>query len=275
MPTDYQQQPAQLPYTHPDWSERPDHDDQRIPGSNFNPTFQSSRAYLSQQNAYGASPGNLVPVQQQPLRTLFSGSNPANVNAESSGHPGDQFAHSNEEYRRRGSGFLHQRTTFGNQALAQVPPPPALYHPGQTLDHPGGQAYRHQVLPLSDVSSESSALDLFGGSPMQSRVPSQDGCVDRVFRVSIAHPNSPHRSFRSIDSPNSQQPMPLHTSPLRPRSGVGRTYDGSGYLQAGPSPPAAGSLKRVRSQEDSFAYDPTHSGDDYDQPKEDNIRTKS
>ena len=84
-----------------------------------------------------------------------------------------------------------------------------------------------------------------------------------------------YRSFRSLDSPNSQQSLPLHTSPLRPGGGVGRAHDATGYLQAGPSPPAAGGLKRVRSQEDSFAYDPTPSGDDCDQPKEDGNRTKS
>ena len=177
-PADYRQQSAQLPYTHPDWPGPSDQGDQPIPGSTFNPAFQSSRAYLSQQNSYGASPGNLVPVQHQSLRNPFSGSNPANVNDDSSSISGDPFAQPNEEYRRRGSGFQpQQRTTFGNQALAQISPPPALYHPGQALEHPVGQAYRHQVLPLSDVSTEGSPLDLFGRGTIHSRVPSQDGCV--------------------------------------------------------------------------------------------------
>lgn len=182
MPTDYpQQSSAQPPYAHPDWPERPDQADQRISGNTFNPTtFQPSRQYLSQPNSYGTSHGNLVPVQHQPLRNPFSGQNPAHVNADSSTLPSDPYAQSNEEYRHRGGGFSPQRsTTFGNQALAQISPPPALYHPGQALDHPGGQAYRHQVLPLSDVSSEGSGVDLFGVSSMQSRVPSQDGCVCR------------------------------------------------------------------------------------------------
>ena len=179
MPTDYQQSSAQPPYVHPDWPERPDQADQRIPGTTFNPTFQSSRQYLSQQNSYGASPGNHVPVQQ-PLRIPFSSPNPVHVNADSSTLPSDPYAQPNEQYRRRGGGLSPQQSmTFGNQALAQISPPPALYHPGQTLDHPVGQAYRHQVLPLSDVSSEGGALDLFGGSSMQSRVPSQDGYVRR------------------------------------------------------------------------------------------------
>jgi len=184
MPTDYQQQPslsAQLPYTHPDWPERPDQGDQRIPGSIFNPTFPASRPYLSQPNAYSTSPGNIVSAQQLPLGTIFSNSNPANVNADSSDLRGDPFTRPNEEYRKRGGGFPpQQHTTFGHQALAQISPPPALYHPDQALDHPGGQTYRHQVLPLSDVGIESSPLDLFGGSSAHSRVPSQDGCVYRL-----------------------------------------------------------------------------------------------
>lgn len=178
VPTDYRQQPAQQTYSHPDWSGPPDQDDQRIPGTTFNPTFQPSRAYLSQQNSYGASPGNLVQVQQQPLRLPFSGSNHTNVNADSPGLPGEPFTQSSEEYRGRDRGFpSQQRTTFGSQTLAQLPPPPALYHPPQTLDHPGGQPYRHQVIPLSDAGSESGALDLFSSSSVHSRVPSQDGYV--------------------------------------------------------------------------------------------------
>ena len=49
----------------------------------------------------------------------------------------------------------------------------------------------------------------------------------------------------------------------------------SGYSRDRPSTPASGSLKRVRSQEDPFAYDPMPSGDDGDQPKEDANRAKS
>lgn len=178
IPADYpQQSPTQLRYAHPDWSERPDQGDQPIPGNTFNPTFQPSAPYLSQPNPYGTSPGNLVPVQQQPPRISFSGHNPTSVNVGSSGI-GDPFAQASEEYHHRGGGFPpQQRTSFGTQALAQISPPPALYHPGQVLDHPGGQTYRHQALPLSDASSESSALDLFGSTSMHSRVSSQDGCV--------------------------------------------------------------------------------------------------
>ena len=99
--------------------------------------------------------------------------------------------------------------------------------------------------------------------------------IDLILGVSNVYRESLHRSFRSLDSPSSQQSLPLHASPLRPGGGAGRTPDATGYLQAGPSPPAAGSLKRIRSQEDSFAYDPTPSGDDCDQPKEDGNRTKS
>ena len=58
-------------------------------------------------------------------------------------------------------------------------------------------------------------------------------------------------------------------------NGIARTHDAAGYLQDKPSPPPNGSLKRVRSQEDPFAYDPTPSGDDGDQPKEDTNRAKS
>ena len=172
-PTDYQQQSSAQPsYAHPDWSERPDQSDQRITGSTFNPTFQSSAPYLSQNNSYSASPGNLPPVQHQPLGISYTNSAPANLNADSSsGLPGDPFLQSNEEFRRRTSNFpSQQHTTFTNQVLAQIPAPPALYHPG-------GQPYRRQGLPFSDVSSESSSLELFGGSLMHSRVPSQDGCV--------------------------------------------------------------------------------------------------
>jgi len=180
IPTDRRQQSSstQIPYTHPDWPERPDQGDQPIPCGILNPTFSSSGPYLSQPNTYGTSSGNLVSVQQPPLRTPFSISDSANVNADSSDLHGDPFARSNEEYRRRGGGFpSQQHTTFGHQALAQISPPPALYHPDQMLDHPGGQTYRHQVLPLSDVSTESSALDMFRGGSLHSRVPSQDGCV--------------------------------------------------------------------------------------------------
>lgn len=180
VPTDYRQQPVRPPYPHPDWSERPDQGDQRISRSTFNPTFQSLSPYLSQPNSYDNPPGHLAPVQQQPLRIPFSAFDSANANADSSGLPGDPFVQSNEEYHRGGSSFpLQQRITFGNQALAQISPPPALYHPGQALDHPGGQAYRHQVLPLSDVTTEKGPLDLFGGSSIRSRVPSQDGWVCR------------------------------------------------------------------------------------------------
>lgn len=89
-----------------------------------------------------------------------------------------------------------------------------------------------------------------------------------------AQPTS-HRSFRSLDSPNNRQSLPLHNSSLPPVNGVGRTHDTAGYLKDGPRHPASVSLKRVRSQEDSFAYDPTPSGDDGDQPKEDTSRAKA
>ena len=173
-PVDYQQQSsAQLPYTHPDWPERPSQVDQRIADSTFNPTLQPSQQYLSQPNPYDPSPGNLISVQRQPLSNPFSHPNSANVNTDLPVLPGDQFLLSNDEYRRKGN-FSPQRTTFSNQALTQIPAPPALYHPG-------GQPYRHQALSLSDVSSESSALSLFGGGSMQSRVPSQDGCACRFL----------------------------------------------------------------------------------------------
>lgn len=98
--------------------------------------------------------------------------------------------------------------------------------------------------------------------------------IDLELGVSDVHRDSSHRSFRSIDSPSSQQPLPLHTSPLQ-QSRIGRVRDATAYLRAGPSPPATGGLKRSLSREDSFAYDPAPSGDDGDQPKEDNNRTKS
>lgn len=180
-PTDFRDHPsAQLPYTHPDWTERPGRGDQRTSGSNFNPSFQPSRQRLSQPNSYDPSPPNLASVQQQqPIRLSFSGSNPGDVNADSSGLPGDPFAQPNEEYHRGGSGFpSQQRAMFNNQVLAQIPPPPALYHPGQPLDLPGPQVYHRQVLPLNDATAENGVLDLFCTS-MQSRVPSQDGCVYR------------------------------------------------------------------------------------------------
>ena len=171
---------ARPPYAHPDWSERPDQRDQQILGSTFNPIFQSSTPYLSQPNSYGASPTNLVPAQQQqqPLRTSFSGPNPANVGLDSSGLPADPFAQPDEGYRRSSGSPPQQRTTFGTQAqaLPHIQPPPALYHPGQPLDHTGGQPYRHQVLPLPDANAESGTLDLFC-TTIQSRVPSQDGWV--------------------------------------------------------------------------------------------------
>jgi hypothetical protein len=173
-PTDYpQQSSAQPSYAHPDWSERPDQSAQRIPGSTFDPTFQSSAPYLSQPGSYSSSPGNLAPVQHQPLNISYTNPTPTNVkNADSSsGLPGGPFLQSNEEYHSRGGTLPpQQHTTFTNQVLAQIPAPPALYHPG-------GQSYRHQGLPFSDVSSESGSFDLFGGSLMHSRVPSQDGCV--------------------------------------------------------------------------------------------------
>ena len=172
-PTEYpQQSSAQPSFAHPDWSERPDQNDQRITGSTFNPQFQSSAQYLQQPNSYSASPGNLVPVQHQQLGISYTSPAPANANTDSSsGLPGDPFLQSNEEYRRRNNNFPpQQQTAFTNQVLAQLPAPPALYHPG-------GQAYRHQGLPFSDVGPENGSLDLFGGSLMHSRVPSQDGCV--------------------------------------------------------------------------------------------------
>lgn len=98
--------------------------------------------------------------------------------------------------------------------------------------------------------------------------------IDPSLKVAEANRHPSHRSFRSLDSPNSQQPLSLHTSP-QPRNGIGRASGATGYLQAGPSPPGAGSLKRVRSREDTFAYDLSPSGDDYDQQREDNNRTKS
>lgn len=173
------QSAAQLPYTHPDWSGRPDQRDQRISGGGFNPIFQSSTPYLSQPNSYGAPPPDLVQVQQQQqsLRTPFSSPNPTSVGVDSSSLPGDLFAQSNEEYRRRSGGSPPQQsTTFGGQAIAQIQPPPALYHPNQPLDHPGGQSYRHQVIPLSDANADAGPLDLFCPS-IHSRVPSQDGYV--------------------------------------------------------------------------------------------------
>ena len=81
------------------------------------------------------------------------------------------------------------------------------------------------------------------------------------------------RSFRSLDSPDTRQSLPLHT--LQPKNGASGTPDATGYLSAGPNSSAASSLKRVRSREDSYVYDTNPSGDDYDQHKEDNNRTKS
>lgn len=98
------------------------------------------------------------------------------------------------------------------------------------------------------------------------------GSADYLPGISDVYRHSMHRSFRSLDSPNNLQPLPLHTSQ---RNGVRGTSDASGYLQAGPSSSTAGSLKRVRSREDLFAYDTNPSGDDYDQHKEDNNRAKS
>lgn len=95
-----------------------------------------------------------------------------------------------------------------------------------------------------------------------------------LLEVSNTNRHSTRRSFRSIDSPNTQQPLSLHTSPQL-RGGIGRPSGATGYLQAGPSPPAAGTLKRARSREDTFAYDQNPSGDDYDQQREDSNRTKS
>jgi len=189
MPNDYRHQPsAQNPYARSDWSERPCQGDQQIPGSSFNPAFQPSRQYLSQPTSYDASPKNLgsrQQQQQQPPRISFSRSNPRVVDADSSGLPTDPFTQSNEEYRRRDGGYPPQQcTTFDNQVLAQIPPPPPLYHPSQTLDHPGGQKYHHQALPLSDTSAEGGVLDLFG-TPIRSRVPSQDGFVYRSLPQGI------------------------------------------------------------------------------------------
>lgn len=187
-PTDYRHQPpAQHPYGHSDWSEQPPQGDQQISGSGFNSAFQPSRQYLSQPTSYDSSPQNLVSVQQQqrqPPRIAFSRSNPRDVDAESSSLPGDPFAQPNDEYRRRDSGYPpQQHTAFDNQVLAQIPPPPPLYHPSQALDHPGGQTYHHQAIPLSDASTEGSVLDIFGSS-IRSRVPSQDGCVYRSLAQS-------------------------------------------------------------------------------------------
>ena len=168
-----QQSSTHPPFVHPDWSEQPDQGNQRIHGSAFSPTFQSSVPYLSQPNPYSASPGSLVPVQHQRLNIGYPSPTSANVNADSSsGLPGGPFLQSNEDYRMRSDNFppQQQHTTFTNQILVQIPAPPALYHPG-------GQLYRRQGLPFSDVSSEGSPLDLFEGSSMHSRVPSQDGCV--------------------------------------------------------------------------------------------------
>lgn len=58
-------------------------------------------------------------------------------------------------------------------------------------------------------------------------------------------------------------------------NGIGKTHGPTGYLKEGPNPSTLSSLKRVRSQEDPFVYDPMPSGDDGDQPKEDNNRAKS
>jgi len=181
--SDYRHQPsAQNPYAHSDWSELPCQGDQQIPDNTFNPMFQPSRRYLSQPTPYDPPPQNLVPAQQQqrqPLRISFSSSNLRDMNTNSSGLPGDPFAQSDEEYRQRDSGYPPQQcTTFDNQVLAQIPPPPPLYHPSQALDHPGGQTYHHQAIPLPDASTEGGVLDLFS-SPIRSRVPSQDGCVHR------------------------------------------------------------------------------------------------
>lgn len=174
---DYQQQSsAQLSYPHADWSEQQDQGDQRVAGTTFNPTFQPSTQYLSQPNTYGNSPGGLVSVQHPSLNIPFSNHNPptANTTDLSSGLSVDPFLQPSEEYRRRGDNFSPQHTTFSNPTLTQIPPPPALYHPG-------GQSYRHQGLPFSDVKLEPNGLELFGGGPIHSRVPSQDGCVFRQF----------------------------------------------------------------------------------------------
>ena len=161
------QSPTQLSYhnSHSDWSERGE-GDHHITGNTFNPTFQSTTPYLSQLGSYGSSHGGPLPVQLQPLPLPFPGTNPTNV------HPGDPFTKSNEGYHRRGDSFpSQQHTVFSNPTLAQISPPPALYHPG-------GQSYHHQGLPFSDVSSsENSPLDLFVGVSIHSRVPSQDGYV--------------------------------------------------------------------------------------------------
>jgi len=188
-PSDFRHQPStQNPYAHSDWSDQPRQGDQQIPRNSFNPTFQPSRQYLSQPTSYDSSPQNLVPAQQQqqqPLRISFSRSNPRDMDADSSSLSGDPFVQPNEEYRRRDSGYPPQQcTTFDNQVLAQIPPPPPLYHPSQALDHPGGQTYHHQALPLSDASAEGGVLDVFGTS-IRSRVPSQDGCVHRSVALGV------------------------------------------------------------------------------------------
>lgn len=93
--------------------------------------------------------------------------------------------------------------------------------------------------------------------------------------LSNAIQRSSYRSFRSLDSSDTQQSMQLLTSPLPPRNGVVKKHSATGVLQNGLNSSATGSLKRVRSQEDSFAYDQIPSGDDFDQPKEDTNRAKS
>ena len=171
--TDYRQQsPTRLPYPHTDWSERQDQGDQRVTDTAFNPTFRPLTQYLSQPNTYGNPPSDLVSVEHRPLNIPFSNHNPPTADATdlSSSLSVDPFLRPSEEYRRRGDNFSPQRATFSNPNLAQIPPPPALYHPG-------GQSYRHQGLPFSGVKLETSGLELFGGGPIQSRVPSQDGCV--------------------------------------------------------------------------------------------------
>ena len=166
------QSSSRLSYPHSDWAETPDQGDQRMTGSTFNPTFQSSTPYIPQPGSYGTSPGNLISAQHQQLSNPFSNPNTTNVNGGlSSGLAADTFQQSKEEYRRGSDTFSpQQHTAFSNPALIQLPPPPALYHPGS-------QSYRRQGLPFSDVTSDSSGLDPFGVAPMQSRVPSQDGCV--------------------------------------------------------------------------------------------------
>ena len=128
----------------------------------------------------------------------------------------------------------------------------------------------HCLKPAQKVVCSICLLRLYG----QGSLLKMGAFTDPLPELFNANGSFAPRSFRTLDSPNSQQPLSLHTSP-QPRGGVGRASVATGYLQAGPSPPGAGTLKRVRSREDSVAYDHNPSGDDYDQQREDSNRTKS